>query len=104
MNYEIDEKSITIFDSYQVKKAKDMQQLMLIVMSDEKYEKMHYNRDMSDYIAEWKVHNWCYNLHIFRKRTKDVNLDRMFPKTFRGFIEYTTYQLVGLFFKKYNKI
>ena len=32
-------------------------------------------RSINSYVREWKGHNKLYNLHLFRSRTKDVDLE-----------------------------
>lgn len=33
-------------------------------------------RDLKSMVCEWRSHNLFYYLHIFRSRTKDVDLER----------------------------
>lgn len=32
-------------------------------------------RDLESMVREWRSHNFFYRLHIFRRRTKDVDLE-----------------------------
>ena len=32
-------------------------------------------RDLESQVREWRVHNFFYYLHVFRSRTKDVDLE-----------------------------
>ena len=32
-------------------------------------------RDMESQVREWRAHNFFYRIHVFRKRTKDVDLE-----------------------------
>ncbi len=32
-------------------------------------------RDLDSQVREWRVHNFFYYLHVFRSRTKDVDLE-----------------------------
>lgn len=102
-NFYISEECIHIENSYMIKDAAYMKFILIVIMNDENYKKFNYSRKLSNYIAEWKFHNWCYNFHLFRKRTKDVDLDNKFSKTFKGFLEDKIYSLISLFYKKYDK-
>lgn len=32
-------------------------------------------RDLESMVREWRSHNFFYNIHVFRSRTKDVDLE-----------------------------
>ena len=33
-------------------------------------------RSMKSLVAEWRAHNFFYELHVFRSRTRDVDIER----------------------------
>lgn len=48
----------------------------LQALRDEVPEEMAVNqRDMESQIREWRSHNFFYQMHVFRSRTKDVDLE-----------------------------
>ena len=64
-----------ILDSYQLK-SKDEIRAYLQRLRDLGIETLAVNRrDMESMVREWRAHNFFYLLHIFRRRTKDVDLE-----------------------------
>ena len=64
-----------IVDSCSVKSKEDMR-AFLQALRDEAPEEMAVNqRDMESQIREWRSHNLFYFFHVFRSRTKDVDLE-----------------------------
>lgn len=100
MKYTITKSNIQITDSYKITGTNEMVDILIEIMSSTEYKEYGYNRKMSSYIAEWKVHNWCYYLGIARSRTKDVNLDRDF--NFISFLQRMVYKLISLFYTFYD--
>ena len=76
LKVQVSENNITIFDSYLVKKPKDMESLFHLIVTyiGEEHPLVKY-RTVSSIIHEWRVHNLLYSLKILRKRTKDVDLE-----------------------------
>ena len=76
LKVQVSENNITIFDSYLVKKPKDMESLFYIIVAyiGKEHPLVKY-RPVSSVIHEWRVHNLLYSLKILRKRTKDVDLE-----------------------------
>ena len=64
-----------IVDSCTVKSKEDMR-AFLQALRDEVPEEMAVNqRDLESQIREWRSHNLFYFFHVFRSRTKDVDLE-----------------------------
>ena len=64
-----------IVDSCLVKSKEDMR-VYLEKLRDEVPEEMAVNqRSVESQIREWRSHNFFYFLHVFRSRTKDVDLE-----------------------------
>ncbi len=38
-----------------------------------------YQRDVESMVREWRAHNFFYLIHVFRSRTKDVDLELSQP-------------------------
>lgn len=95
---------IEIQNSYLIRKTNEMFIMLKALMNKKKYKEYGYNRKMSSYIAEWKVHNFLYRLGIKRARTKDVNLNREFPKTFSQQFQKLVYNFVSIFYKRFDKM
>ena len=80
INYSIWGNNCQIKDSFLIKSKKI------------KYEFLNYlvrkcpefkARSIKSYYREWKVHNVLYKLHLFRKSTKDTDLNIKEPKILR---------------------
>ena len=75
MRYIISKKNIHITDSYLISKNEFDSELKKIEdLSIEETDVFKY-RTYKSLKKEWAVHNLCYNLHLFRLHTKDVDLN-----------------------------
>ena len=74
MKYEITTNNLHIEDSYQVSK-KDMLSTLTYIKAFHPDSRV-WERTMRSLRAEWIVHNALYRLHLYRTRTKDVDLDQ----------------------------
>ena len=101
---EIHKDYILIKDSYKIKDSADMYRVLKHIMRNPAYKEFGYTRKMSNYIAEWKVHNWCYRLGIQRTRTKDVNLDREFANTKGSRFQKFVYNVLDWFWDFYDEM
>ena len=63
-----------ILDSYLVKTKAEMREY-LQRLRDMATENAVNQRDMESMVREWRSHNFFYWLHIFRSRTRDVDLE-----------------------------
>ena len=68
------ENNVHINNSFKINSKKDMYSIIRKIK--EKYPTNNINKT-SDFmlVQEWATHNLCYNLKLFRDRTKDVDLD-----------------------------
>lgn len=76
VNYKIEFSNTRIYNSYQIKKIKDMKNILLYIR--EKYPTQvlsHNQRSLFGMINEWRAHNLLYKLGIARERTKHVDLN-----------------------------
>ena len=64
-----------IEDSYQIKLRKSIQNEVEWIIVVRKARKDLVTRTVNSYVNEWKGHNRLYKLHLFRKHTKDVDLE-----------------------------
>ena len=64
-----------INDSCLIKSKEDMRHFLAQVRETASPEMAVNNRDMESMIREWRAHNFFYALHVFRSRTKDVDLE-----------------------------
>lgn len=83
---------IIIFDSYRVRRIKDMVHIIKILRVLVESKPVN-SRSMFSVICEWRAHNLLYTLGIKRNHTKDVNLE-LHPKWYMNII----YPIVGLFY------
>ena len=73
------ETSTRILDSFLVKTKAEMRSV-LEDLRDKAPEQMAVNqRDMESQVREWRSHNLFYKFHVFRSRTKDVDLEQQQP-------------------------
>lgn len=67
--------NIHIVDSYRVKKAKEMKEILHIVHCASLNRGIFYARNEKSWIREWKAHNLLYKLGICKTRTQSVDLN-----------------------------
>ena len=66
-----------IYNSYQIKDVSTYVKKIIETRRDKGYS---VNRSLRSYIAETKAHNRLYKLHLFRKHTKDTDLEEDIKK------------------------
>ena len=66
------ENNTHVEDSYL---AKDIKFEVGCIIRERYLQFLPVTRAFESYVCEWKGHNRLYNLHLFRKHTKDVDLD-----------------------------
>ena len=64
-----------ILDSCKVKSKEDIRQYLQAVRDEASPEMAVCQRDLESMVREWRSHNLFYNFHVFRSRTKDVDLE-----------------------------
>jgi hypothetical protein len=65
-----------INDSYLVRSKEAMRSFLLSLREQSHPDMAVAVRSMTSLICEWRSHNLFYYLHVFRSRTKDVDLER----------------------------
>jgi Tfp pilus assembly protein PilP len=68
-----------ILDSCKVKSKEDIRQYLQAVRDEASPEMAICQRDLESMVREWRSHNLFYNFHVFRSRTKDVDLELKQP-------------------------
>ena len=74
-NATVTETNTHIVDSCLVKSKADMRAYLENLRKTVAPEMAVCKRDMESQIREWRSHNLFYFLHVFRSRTKDVDLE-----------------------------
>lgn len=87
---EVDEKRITIRDSYKIKDVYMFTAHLRDTVDD--YFKDKYKRTAFDWYLEIKVHNFFYKLGMFKSNTRDTDLEEN-ESSFRLFV----YRTLGRF-------
>ena len=64
-----------ILDSCRVRNKAEMREFLEAVRSEASPEMAVCQRDLESMVREWRSHNFFYWLHVFRSRTKDVDLE-----------------------------
>lgn len=64
-----------ILDSNLVRSKADMRRYLQEVRSKASPDMAVCRRDMESMVREWRAHNFFYLIHVFRSRTKDVDLE-----------------------------
>lgn len=64
-----------IVDSCLVKTKDEMRAYLEDLRETSAPEMAVCQRDLESQVCEWRSHNFFYNFHIFRSRTKDVDLE-----------------------------
>lgn len=77
MGIEVTETNIKIIDSYKIRASSSMLEILSAIRKE--YGMLEGNlvlkRSDKSLIQEWMGHNLCYDLHIKRSSTRDVDLD-----------------------------
>lgn len=72
MKVEYNKKKTTIYDSYLIKNvSKEVKE----IIKERKERRYKTNRTLNSYIRETKAHNRLYKLGLFRKHTKNTDLE-----------------------------
>lgn len=76
LNYIIDNSTLHIEKSYQLKTSKDMHDYLHKLRADN----VDYNFDVlkrsdENLLNEWKGHNFLYNIHFMRNHTESVDFE-----------------------------
>lgn len=64
-----------ITDSVTVKTKADMRRFLAQVRESVSPDMAVCQRDLESQVREWRSHNLFYQLHVFRSRTRDVDLE-----------------------------
>lgn len=64
-----------ILDSAFIKSRTDIRNFLIAIREQCEPGMAVVARDLESQVREWRVHNLFYNLHVFRSRTKDVDLE-----------------------------
>ena len=64
-----------ILDSVLVRSREEMREYLQEVRSVSSPDMAVCRRDLESMVHEWRTHNFFYHLHVFRSRTKDVDLE-----------------------------
>ncbi len=91
---------IHIEESYKIKKEKEMRYVLSKIMTSENYKKYGYSRSMKSYLAEWKFHNFCYNLGFAKSHTAEVDFNKEFGNTLQEKLERIIYAIISIFIRK----
>lgn len=68
-----------IIDSYLIKSKDEMRVFLQEIREHCAPDMAVLQRSLSSLVSEWRAHNLFYHLHVFRSRTKDVDLERRQP-------------------------
>ncbi len=68
-----------IIDSASVESKEDMRLFLQQVRDRSTPDMAVCRRDLESMVREWRSHNFFYWLHVFRSRTKDVDLELCQP-------------------------
>ena len=64
-----------IVDSCLVKSKDDIRAFLQHLRDEAPEEMAVHQRDLESQVREWRSHNLFYKFHVFRSRTKDVDLE-----------------------------
>lgn len=96
LSYKLTADNLHIDDSYKIRKRKAMQTYLIYIYEyavthDDDYS-IYKKRTIKSMIEEWRSHNLLYDLHLFRSRTKDVDIN--VPSKFWLFM----YKVLSIFY------
>ena len=85
--------NIHIHDSYKIKTVAEMNRVIdIILLTDNAILK---TRSRASILREWKAHNICYKLHLFRKSSMHTDIEAK-----QGLFHKICYLLLSLFMVK----
>ena len=64
-----------IFDSYLIRSKAAIRAYLQGLREQSSPEMAVNQRDLESQVREWRSHNFFYLIHVFRSRTKDVDLE-----------------------------
>lgn len=64
-----------VLDSCKVRSKAEMREFLEAVRQQSSAEMAVCQRDLESQVREWRSHNLFYRIHVFRSRTKDVDLE-----------------------------
>lgn len=67
--------STHIRDSYLVRSKAAMREYLSVLREMASPDMAVNKRDLESQLREWRSHNFFYRIHVFRSRTKDVDLE-----------------------------
>lgn len=67
-----------IDDSVRIRRRKDIAAYLIKLREESPSDMAINHRSLHSLVCEWRAHNFFYDLHVFRSRTKDVDLE--YPK------------------------
>ena len=68
-----------IIDSFLIRSKGEMREFLRALREQSAPEMAINQRSLASLVSEWRSHNFFYYLHVFRSRTKDVDLERKQP-------------------------
>lgn len=68
-----------ICDSYLVRRKEDIREFLKTIRGRCNPDMAIAARSIDSMVCEWRAHNLFYYLHVFRSRTKDVDMERHQP-------------------------
>ena len=74
MKIKFNQNSVCVIDSYLLDAKQDIKTVLGDIKADSRCPKEVLSRSNTSLYREWKAHNRLYKWHLFRNRTKDVNL------------------------------
>ena len=72
---EYNSSNIHIFNSYKIKRKRDMKRILMLIKCASFNRGIFYSRKEKSWIREWKAHNILYKLGIKKERTSSVDLN-----------------------------
>lgn len=67
--------NVKIVESCLISEREGMEDVIHEIYGDVRCPEEVWNRGLDELVREWQAHNLLYDLHLFRTKTKDVDLD-----------------------------
>lgn len=71
----ISKENVHITDSYLIRKASDMREIIKLIKAEADKQGFNYKRSNFSWLIEWKAHNHLYDKEIEQDRTASVDLN-----------------------------
>lgn len=75
LNYKLEENNLHIYESYKIKTALEMEDVLFSIALENKLHSNIFKRGLKSLVREWEAHNLLYRIGLFKSHTFEVDLE-----------------------------